>query len=316
MRVLVDAMGGDNAPLEILKGTLEAKAEYGITPIFVGDEQIIKKVAAENALDLTDCEIVHTPEIIAMDETPSEIVKSKKNSSMGLAMQMLADGKGDALVSAGNSGALVVGATLVCKRIKGIKRPAFAPVLPNMGGCFMLIDSGANIETRPEMMLQFGLMGSVYMEKVMGVAKPRVALANVGTEEHKGGELQQNSYKLLQNSGLNFIGNIEGRDIPANACDVLVCDGFTGNLILKTYEGVAMELMNKLKSVFMSGIKGKIAAGLVYGELKKMKKEFDYNEYGGAPVLGTAKPVFKSHGSAKAKTFKNAIRLAKQYYEG
>ena len=179
----------------------------------------------------------------------------------------------------------------------------------------MLIDCGANVECKPQMLLQFGVMGSIYMEKVMGIKNPRVGLANVGTEPHKGGELQQKTYELLENSKLNFIGNVEGRDVPVGGCEVCVSDGFTGNLILKTYEGVASALMSKIKGVFNKNLKNKLAAAMVYGDLKEMKKSVDYNEFGGAPIIGCAKPVFKAHGSANAKTFKNAIRLTKEYVE-
>lgn len=315
MKLIVDAMGGDNAPLEIIKGTVDAINEYGIDIVFVGNEGVIKQVSAEHNINISACEIVHTEDVFSMEDTPSEIVKSKAQSSMAVGLKLLADGAGDAFISAGNSGALCVGATLLVKRIKGIKRPGFAPVMPNTNGCFMLMDSGANVECRPEMLQQFGIMGSVYMEKVMGIKNPRVALANVGTEDHKGGELQLKAFELLKNSPVNFIGNVEGRDIPLNGCDVLVCDGFSGNLIVKTYEGVAMALMGKLKEVMSKSVKNKLAAAMIYSDLKDMKKEFDYNEYGGAPIMGALKPVFKAHGSAKAKTFKNAIRLTKQYVD-
>lgn len=232
---------------------------------------------------------------------------------MAVGLRLLNEDKGQAFISAGNSGALCMGATLSIRRIKGIKRPAFAPVLPDEKGFFMLMDGGANIDCRPEMLRQFALMGSVYMEKVMGVNKPKIGLANVGTEEHKGNELYRNTYELLQTSGLNFIGNVEGRDIPKGVCDVVVCDGFTGNLILKTYEGVAITLMKQIKNLFVDSTKGKVAAALVMKDLKVMKNHFDYNAYGGAPILGTSKPVFKAHGDSKAVTIKNAIKLSIDY---
>ncbi len=316
MKIIVDAFGGDNAPLEIIKGSCEAKAEYNVDIVFTGNRDIIEKVAKENNIDISGIEIIHTEDVISMHDTGSEIMKSKSNSSMALGLKAVAEGKGDAFVSAGNSGALCVGATLLVKRIKGIKRPGFAPVIPTMEGCLILADGGANVDCRPEMLQQFGIMGSAYMNKVYNLEKPRVALANVGEEECKGGELQLQAYQLMKNSPINFIGNIEGRDIPMGGCDVLVCDGFTGNLILKTYEGVAMALMKKIKGIFTKGIKNKLAAAMVLSDMKEMKKEFDYNEYGGAPILGCSKPVFKAHGSSNAKTFKNAIRLTKQYVEG
>ena len=316
MKIIVDAFGGDNAPLEIIKGSCEAKAKYGVDIVFTGNRNIIEKVAKENNIDISGIEIIHTEDVISMHDAGSEIMKSKSSSSMALGLKAVVEGKGDAFVSAGNSGAMCVGATLMVKRIKGIKRPGFAPVIPTMDGCLILVDCGANVECRPEMLQQFGIMGSAYMNKVYGIDKPKVALANVGEEESKGGELQLQAYELLKNSPLNFVGNIEGRDIPLGGCEVLVCDGFTGNLILKTYEGVAMALMKKIKGIFTKGIKNKLAAAMVLSDMKKMKKEFDYNEYGGAPILGCSKPVFKAHGSSNAKTFKNAIRLTKQYVDG
>lgn len=314
MKIIVDAMGGDNAPLEIIKGSYDAHKEFGVEIILVGQEDVINKVATENNIDLSVFEIVNATEVITMDDDADSVLKKKPDSSMSVGMKMLAEGKGDAFVSAGNSGAVCVGATLIVKRIKGIKRPGFAPVMPHFkGGCLMLMDSGANVEARPEMLYQYACMASTYMNKVMKVDNPRVGLANVGVEEHKGTELQHKTYELLKNSDLNFVGNVEGREMVEGACDVFVCDGFTGNLVLKTYEGVAISLMSKLKELFSKSVKNKIAAGLIMSDLKAMLKEYDYNEYGGAPILGAAKPVFKAHGSAKAKTFKNAIRLTMDF---
>ena len=232
---------------------------------------------------------------------------------MAVGLRLLNEGRGDAFISAGNSGALCVGATIAVKRIKGIKRPAFAPVLPSSTGFFMILDGGANVDCRPEMLHQFAVMGSVYMEKVMGVKNPRIGLANVGVEAHKGTELYQETYGILKDSALNFIGNVEGRDIPKGICDVVVCDGFTGNLILKTYEGVAITLMKKIKHMFADSVKGKLAAGLVMKDIKDLKTRFNYNAYGGAPILGASKPVFKAHGDSKAVTLKNAVRLSMDY---
>ena len=316
MKIIVDAFGGDNAPLEILKGALEAKNEFNIDIIFTGSEEIIKKISKENNLDISGVEIVNAEQVITMEEEPNVVLKAKSESSMAVGMKLLADGKGDAFVSAGNSGAICVGATLIVKRIKGIKRPGFAPVMPYFGGgCFMLCDGGANIECRPDMLVQYAKMGTAYMQDVMGVENPRVGLANVGTEEHKGTELYQTTYQLLKESGLNFVGNVEGRDIPNGACEVVVCDGFTGNLILKTYEGVAKGLMGAVKDLFTKNLKSKLAAGLIYSDIQTMRKAYDYNEYGGAPIMGCLKPVFKAHGSSKANTIKNAIRLTKDYVD-
>lgn len=315
MKIIVDAFGGDNAPLEIIKGCALAVDEYGFNIVLVGPKDKIEDVANKNKISLKNMEIVNTNEIITMEDSADTVIKTKKESSMAIGLKLLSKGEGDAFISAGNSGALVVGATLLVKRIKGIKRCAFAPILPKDDGFFMLIDSGANVECRPEMLYQFGVMGSIYMDKVMGINKPRIGLANVGTEEHKGSELQQNTFKLLQDSNLNFIGNIEARDIPIDAADVVVSDGFTGNIILKMYEGVALTLLNKIKGLFNKNLKTKLAASLVLSDMKELKKQIDYNEFGGAPIIGISKPVFKAHGSAKAKTFKNALKLTASYVE-
>lgn len=316
MKIIVDAFGGDNAPLEILKGCAMAVENLDINIVLTGREEEIRRVAEENNISLNRMEIIDTPDVITMEDHAGEVMKGKSNSSMAVGLKKLAAGEGDGFISAGNSGALVVGANLIVKRIKGIKRVAFAPVLPKDKGCFMLIDSGANVDCKPEMLRQFGVMGSIYMEKVMNISNPRVALANIGTEDHKGGELQHETFAMLKNSNLNFIGNIEARDIPLDAGDVIVADGFTGNIILKMFEGVVIMLMGKMKDIFTKSALNKLAAAIVLKDIKMLKKTMDYNEYGGAPLMGCAKPVFKAHGSAKAKTFYNAIRLLKAYVEG
>lgn len=316
MKIIVDAFGGDNAPLEIIKGCADAVKGLDVDIVLTGREQEIRRAAKENGVSLKRMEICDAPEIITMEDSAGDIVKSKSDSSMALGLRLLVQGKGDAFVSGGNSGALVVGATLIVKRIKGVRRIAFAPVMPKSEGCFMLIDSGANVDCKSEMLQQFGIMGSIYMEKVMGIKNPRVALANIGTEDHKGGELQHGAFSLLKNSGLNFVGNIEAREIPDDAGDVIVADGFTGNVILKMFEGVAMMLMGKLKGIFTHSVKNKLAAAILLNDVKALRKNFDYNEYGGAPLMGCSKPVFKTHGSAKAKTVYNALRLTKAYVEG
>ncbi len=309
MKIIIDAFGGDNAPVEIIKGARLAKDEYKIDILLTGSKTEIIKSASDNQIDISDMEIADAPEIITMDDDPSAVIKTKKNSSMALGFNLLAKGEGDAFISAGNSGALVMGATMIVKRIKGVKRPAFAPVLPTLAGCSMLIDGGANVECRPEMLMQFALMGSIYMNRVIGVNSPKIGLANCGSEEHKGTALYQDTYQLLKASSLNFTGNIEGREIPRGDCDVIVADGFTGNIILKMYEGVAGALMGKFKEIFSKNLKNKLAAAMVLGDMKAMKKQFDYNEYGGSPILGVAKPVFKAHGSSKARTIKSAVGL-------
>ena len=314
MKIIVDAFGGDNAPLEVIKGSRMAVDELGYEIVLVGNEKIIKDEAEKNNISLSGITIVHAPDVISMDDEPMDVMKSKSNSSMSKGLQLLALGEGDAFVSAGNSGALAVGATLKVKRIKGIKRCAFAPVIPKDKGFFMLIDSGANVECRPEMLRQFAVMGYIYMKNVMVVENPRVGLANVGTEKTKGDELRYETFNLLQKTkNINFIGNIEARDIPGDIADVVVADGFTGNIILKLYEGMAKSVFGKIKDIFKKNFKGKLAASLIMPELKELKKSMDYSEHGGAPLMGISKPVFKAHGSSDAKTFKSAIRLAGEY---
>lgn len=316
MKIIVDAFGGDNAPLEVLKGCAEAVAEYGVNILLVGSKRKIEKIATENGILLYHMEIIDIEDVITNEDDPSEIIKSKNNCTMAHGLKLLAQGEGDAFISAGNSGALVMGATFIVKRIKGIKRCAFAPIVPKNNGCFMLIDCGANVECRPEMLKQFGVMGSIYMNKVMGIKNPRVGLVNVGIEEHKGGDFQHEAYKKLKESNLNFVGNIEAREVPVDAADVVVTDGFTGNIMLKLFEGVALTLMGKIKNVFGSNLKTKIAGAMVLPEMRALKKQIDYNEFGGAPIMGIAKPVFKAHGSSNARTFKNAIRLTIDYVNG
>lgn len=316
MKIIVDAFGGDNAPQEILLGCAQARADLGVDILLTGDKARLEACAKELGLsqDLAKMEILPCGEILTMEDEPTSVIREKTDSSMAVGLRALAQGRGDAFASAGNSGALVVGATTIVKRVRGVKRVAFAPVMPGSNGFFMLIDGGANVDCRPEMLLQFGLMGSAYMKNVMGVENPRVALANVGAEEHKGDQLRQEALALLKACpDIRFTGNIEARDIPYNQADVVVADGFTGNMILKLYEGVAMALMDKVKGVFMGSLKGKLAAAMVYNDLKEMKKELDYNEYGGAPIMGCSKPVFKIHGSAKASTVKSALALSRDY---
>ena len=314
MKVLVDAFGGDNAPVEVIKGCNICLEKYeGLEIALVGSESKIKAAAEENGLSVENFEIFDAPDVLTMEDDAGEIMKSKKDSSMGVGLRLLTEGKGEAFLSAGNSGALMMGATLIVKRIKGVKRPAFSPVMPSSEGAVMLIDGGANIDVRPEMLQQFGIMGSIYMENVLGVKTPRVGLANVGTEEHKGGELQHEAFKLLKESDINFIGNIEARDVPAGTADVVVADGFTGNIILKMYEGVAKEIIKKIKGMFTKNLKTKIAALLIKKDIYELKQFFDYNQYGAAPIMGVSKPVLKTHGSAKAEAFVTAMKSVIDY---
>lgn len=314
MRVIVDAFGGDNAPLEVIKGCARAVSELGVNVVLTGSRNKIEKCAAENGISLSGIEIEHTDDVFDIHEEPKEIIKSGSNSSMALGLRLLSEGKGDAFVSAGSTGAFVMGATFIVKRIKGIKRVAPSPVMPADKGSFVLVDAGANTECRPEMLVQFAVMGSAYMEKVMGVKDPKVGLLNIGSEETKGRELEIAAYKLLEESGLNFVGNIEARDMPKGEVQVVVTDGFTGNIALKLYEGMGSFFSKKLKWIF-SGL-GKIGAIVSLGKIKELRRQMDYKEVGGSALLGVKKPVIKAHGSSDATAFFNAVRQAKKIVDG
>jgi glycerol-3-phosphate acyltransferase PlsX len=311
MKIIVDAMGGDNAPLEIIKGSQLAIDEFNIDSIIlVGNEDKINACISENNIKLKNTTIVNAVGEITMHDEPKCVLKEKADSSMAVGFKLLNDGVGDAFVSAGNTGAITVGATLITKRIKGVKRPAIASVMPSTDKPFLLMDCGANAECRAEFLYQFGLLGSIYMQNILNVPNPKVALANNGTEESKGTAMVKEAYSLMKNSPYNFIGNIEGRQIPFGDADVVVADGFTGNLILKMYEGVAKALMSGIKKAFYKNTLSKISYLGVKSGIDDMKKQFDYKEYGGAVMLGVRKPVIKAHGSADARTFKNAIKQA------
>ncbi len=317
MRIIIDAFGGDNAPLEVIKGAVSAAQEYGVTVVLVGDEEQISKAAQQANIALKGVEIHHAPDVMPVEADPAHIRTTYKNSSMAAGLRLLAEGKGDAFVSAGSTGALLMGATFIVKRIKGIKRPALGTMMP-LGDhrYYLLIDGGANHECRADMLVQFGVMGSLYYQQMTGTASPKVGLVNIGTEETKGTDLQIEAYQLLKSAPLNFIGNVEAREIPLGGCDVAVCDGFTGNIILKLSEGFASFFSKTLKSMFMQSIKTKLAAVMMKNALVAMKKSMDYKEHGGAPILGVQKPVIKAHGSSDALAFKNAIRQAVMCVKG
>ena len=314
MRIVVDAFGGDNAPASVVKGAVLAADASAIQVVLVGDEEKIRATATEQNLSLDKVEIVHAPDVMEMEDEPRRILKDKKNSSMAVGLQLVAEGKGDAFVSAGSTGALIMGATFIVKRIKGVSRPALAPLLPSHEGPYMLVDSGANAECRPEMLVQFGVMGSLYMEHVLCKGeKPTVGLLNIGTEDCKGGELQKSAFALLKETDLNFIGNIEARDVPYGKAKVVVADGFTGNVLLKTIEGTAGMLMGSIKSLFMTNLFTKLAALMVKPHIASLKKMMDTSEHGGAPVLGVNRPVIKAHGNSDARAIQSAIRIAAEF---
>ena len=314
MRIIVDAFGGDNAPVEILKGAAKAIVAYDCDIVLTGDEEKIRQAAQENGISLHRMEIVHASDVMTMEDHPKSILREHKECSMAVALRLLAEGKGDAVVSAGSTGALLMGGTFIVKRIKGVSRPALAPIMPSDDQPFMLIDSGANADCRPEMLLQFAHMGSIYMSHMFPrEGGPRVGLLNVGTEDTKGGELQLATFPLLKESGLNFIGNVEARDVPAGVADVVVADGFSGNVLLKTMEGTVDMLLKNLKESFTSTLLTKIGAALVLPGLRKLKKKLSTSEYGGAVLLGVNKPVIKAHGNSKADGFCSAIRIAAEF---
>ncbi len=316
MRIVVDAFGGDNAPASAVKGAVLAAEAGTLQVVLVGDEEKIRASAAEQSLSLDKVEIVHAPDVMEMEDEPRRILRDKKNSSMAEGLRLVAEGKGDAFVSAGSTGALIMGATFIVKRIKGISRPALAPLLPSHEGPYMLVDSGANAECRPEMLAQFGVMGSLYMEHVLCKGeKPTVGLLNIGTEDCKGGELQKSAFALLKETDLNFIGNIEARDVPYGKAKVVVADGFTGNVLLKTIEGTAGMLMGSIKSLFMTNLFTKLAALMVKSHISGLKKMMDTSEHGGAPVLGVNRPVIKAHGNSDARAIQSAIRIAAEFAE-
>lgn len=311
MKILVDMMGGDNAPLAPLQGAAQAAAEYGVEIVALGDEALLRKTAQENNVSLAGMRFVNCTEVIEMCDEPALAVRRKKDSTIVRGLEMLKAGEGDAFVSAGSTGAIHVGASLIVRTLKGVKRPALATIVPAKKQPYLLLDCGANVECRPDMLAAFGVMGSCYMEKVMGRQNPAVALANNGAEESKGTPLLREAHQLLKTAGVNFVGNIEPRDVPSGEADVVVCDGFTGNVILKLTEGVAKMLMGMIKDIFMANLGGKLAYLLVRGGVGSLKTKMDSEEYGGAPFLGARQPVIKAHGSSKPKGIKNAIRQAK-----
>lgn len=316
MRVVIDAFGGDNAPLEIVKGASLASLEYGCEITLCGDETVINRVISENDLEFSgELKIVHSADVISMHDDPTSLLKAHKESSMALAFKELSEDRADAFVSAGSTGAVVVGGTLIVKRIKGIKRPALAGMIPSPKGKYMLMDMGANSECRPEMLEQFGIMASAYLKGVEGTQNPKIGLLNIGTEDTKGTELQKEAYELLKNAPINFVGNIESREMPKGECDAVITDGFTGNIALKLIEGTASTLFKLIKQVLYKNIFNKLAALVIKKDLYSLKSMMDSTEVGGAPLLGVRKPVIKAHGNSDAKALKNAIRQAITFTE-
>jgi glycerol-3-phosphate acyltransferase PlsX len=313
MKIAIDAMGGDHAPKEIVIGAMKAVEAFSDIHItLVGDEIKIKEYLT-NQERIT---ILHTSEVILGTDEPVRAVRRKKTASMVLAAQQVADGNADACISAGNTGALMAAGLFVVGRIEGIERPALTPTLPTIGGeGFLLLDVGANVDAKPEHLLQYAIMGSIYSEKVRGITNPRVGLLNIGTEEKKGTELTKQAFELLKSANLNFVGNVEARDLLDGAADVVVTDGFTGNMVLKTVEGTALSMFKMLKTTLMSSLKSKLAAAVLKPEFKTLKNTLDYSEYGGAGLFGLKAPVIKAHGSSNGQAVFSAIRQTREMVE-
>ena len=317
MKIILDAMGGDNAPLAPVMGAVQAAKEFGAQITLVGrGEEILEVLRSQGIPDLPDgMEIANAEEVVDMHDDPANVIRKKKNSSMVIGLRMLAEGEGDAFISAGSTGALLSGATLIVKRVKGIRRAAMGPAMPNKtGGKTVILDCGANAECTPEFLLQFGLVGSLFAKKSLGVENPRVGLLNIGTEDTKGTQLQKDTYVLLKDAHekglLNFVGNVEGRDVPLGTVDVVVCDGFSGNVLLKSIEGTAMFMGSMLKHKVFKGAWAKIGYLFCKKGVKEIKKMLDYREIGGTQFLGIRKPVIKAHGSSDSLAFCNAVKQA------
>ncbi len=319
MRIIVDAMGGDNAPLAPVQGALQAVKEYGVEVVLVGrGEEILKALRSEGVDGLPKgLSITHADQVVEMCDNPATAFKEKKDSSLTVGLNMVKNGEGDAFVSAGSTGALLAGATLLVKRIKGIRRAAMAPVVPTGGGGAVLVDCGATAGGTPEFLLQFAFMGSYYAERVLGRPEPKVGLLNIGGEPSKGTDLQREAYGLLKQAGeegrINFVGNVEAREAVEGAVDVIVADGYSGNIFLKAMEGTGLFLAREIKKMFMRSLRSKLAALLVKDGIRDFKKLLDSNEVGGTALVGIARPVIKAHGSSNGTAMKNAIRQAVEF---
>ena len=315
IRIAVDAMGGDNAPMEIVKGAVLATKELSSNIILVGIKEDIEKELQKYTYDVDRISIVHASETITTEETPTMAIRNKKDSSLVVGLNLVKSGGADAFVSAGSTGAVLTGATVIVGRIKGIERPALGTCLPTTKGFVFLLDSGANVDCKANYLVQFAKMGSIYIENVMGVKNPKIALANIGAEEEKGNILVKETYELLKGSKeVNFVGNIEAKEIPFGEADVVVCDGFVGNVILKLSEGLSLALLGIIKGEIAKGMY-KFAALCLKTPFKKIKKRFDAEEIGGAPFLGLKHLVVKAHGSSKAKGIKNALKQCEIFVE-
>lgn len=317
MKIVIDGMGGDNAPKSNVEGVVNAIKEYGVDLIITGDKDILEKEFSKYDFDRNKLEIVHTTEIIENEDKPVKAIRSKKDSSMVVALRLVKEGKADAIVSAGSTGALLAGGLFIVGRIKGIDRPCLCPAIPNVNqGMTIIADGGANADCKPRNLVDFAAMSNIYAKKVLCINNPKIGLANIGSEEGKGNDLVKKAYEELKNIDINFIGNVEARDVINDCTDIIVCDGFTGNILLKSTEGVAMSVMKLIKETLLSSTKGKIGAMLIKDDLKKLKSYMDYSEYGGAPLLGVNGGVIKAHGSSNSTAIKNAINQGIKFAKG
>ena len=316
MRIILDGMGGDNAPAAVVEGAIIASKEIEHEIVIIGQEELIQNELNKYRYNPKKISVVNAREVITNEEAPVRAVRSKKDSSIVRGINMVKNGEGDIFISAGSTGALLSGGLFILGRIQGIDRPALASVYPIVGGTpSLLVDAGANAECKPNNLLEFGIMGNIYMEKVIGRENPKVGLVNIGTEAAKGNTLTKAAYELLEQSDMNFIGNVEAREVPKGVCDVIVCDGFTGNVVLKLTEGLAWNILQVIKKKFTDGVKAKLGAALLIDKLSELKTEFDYSEYGGAPILGVKGPIVKMHGSSSANAVKNTILKGIPYVE-
>lgn len=308
MKIIVDGMGGDNAPSEIVKGVVDAINDFSVNVVLVGKKNLLEQELSKYKYNKSNIEILNADDVISNDDDPALSIRRKKDSSMVVGLNALKEGLGDGFISAGSTGALLAGGLFIVKRIAGVERAALTTIYPTTKGISLLVDAGANVDCKPEYLKQFAIMGSIYMENAMDKNTPKVGLVNIGVEESKGNQLTKEAFNLLKESNINFIGNIEGREIPSGSADVLVADGFVGNIVLKLTEGMAISIFDLLKTAFYENTKSKIGAMLLKPQLKTINKRMDYREYGGAPLLGTKMPIVKAHGSSDSLAFKNGIK--------
>lgn len=315
MKIIVDGMGGDNAPESTVRGSIEAIKEYDIEILITGPKELLEKELSKYDYPKDKITILQASEKIENNDNPTTAIRKKKDSSLVVALKAMTENMGDGVISAGNTGALLAGGLFIVKRIDGIDRAALTVVYPTTKGASLLVDAGANMDSKPEYLEQFAIMGSIYVENVMNIKNPKVGLVNVGTEDEKGNQLTKDAYSLIKKRHINFVGNVEARDLPDGIVDVIVCDGFVGNIILKLTEGMAKSIFTLLKRAFVTSTKSKLGALLLKPEMLKLKKVLDYREYGGAPLLGTKQPIVKAHGSSDYYAFKNGILHLKTFIE-